>query len=521
MHIFTKHVRIYVTKYSEVSMHNFKWMILSALLVLTFLLTGCGTKNPGEDEATETELVEIKNGLALPGYYYENNLADNAADPFILYADGTYYLYCTGGSRFSVRQTDYLSIFPTESKVVLELSSLSWARDNGWAPEVYAHGGMYYMIFSARGNNDLYAIDIAVSNTPDGKFVPLSTKPFFAPDYSVIDASLFFDDDGRIYMYYSKDNSTNTVNGKRTSQTYGIEIKKDFSGVIGEPVLISTPEQNWELKSGSVLWNEGPVVFKENGIYYLLYSANYYVSEHYAVGYATSTVPLAKFEKPKNARILCGNGDTVTGPGHCNILRSPDGSELYMVYHVHTVPPDTKNGRSLALDRLVIRADGSLAVDGPSETRRPLPSGVNGYFHIQDGFTAIGEGEKAEFSSLSSVEALFDGIAKASFEGIYSMGEGGNVTITLDTPTALTALMIYAPTLEEYVPATVDVEINGSYILRGLKSSSLLGNPITATLSGLPEGTKVETVKITVHLAEGKNYAALSEIVMITAREKK
>ena len=285
-------------------------------------------------------------------------------------------------------------------------------------------------------------------------------------------------------------------------------------------MLISTPEQEWELKSSSVVWNEGPVVFKENGVYYLLYSANYYVSEHYAVGYATSDTPLAKFEKPDNARILRGNGETVTGPGHCNILRSPDGSELYMVYHVHTVPPDTKNGRSLAIDRMVIRADGSIAVDGPSETRRPLPSGANGYRHVHDGFTATGEGEKAEFASFSSVDFLFDGIAKTSFENIYSMDEGGSVTITLDTPTALTSLMLYAPSLAEYVPATVDVEINGKYILRGLAFSSRLGSPVTATLSGLPEGTAVESVKVIAHLADGNEYAALSEIVMVTAREK-
>lgn len=505
-------------------MNRFGQTAAAVLLALTLLLTGCGTQTAADttaaDTADDAELIEIKNGLDLPGYYYENNLTDKAADPFILYADDTYYLYCTGGSRFSVRQTKYLNAWPSESKTILTLSTLGWAREKGWAPEVYAHAGKYYMIFSAQGYNDLHAIDIAVSDTPDGTFKPLSSAPFFAPDYSVIDGSLFFDDDGRIYMYYSKDNSTNIVGGKRTSQTYGIEVEKDFSGVIGEPVLISTPEQEWELKSGSVVWNEGPVVFKENGVYYLLYSANYYVSEHYAVGYATSDTLLARFEKPDNARILRGNGDTVTGPGHCNILRSPDGSEIYMVYHVHTVPPDTKNGRSLAIDRMVIRADGSLAVDGPSETRRPLPSGANGYRHLHDGFTAMGEGEKAEFASFSSVDFLFDGIAKTSFENIYSMDEGGSVTVTLDTPTELAALLIYAPTLEEYVPGTLDVVINNTYILRGLRFTSRLGSPVTVTLSELPEGTAVETIKVIAHLADGNEYAALSEIVMVTAREK-
>lgn len=505
-------------------MNRFGQTAAAVLLALTLLLTGCGTQTAADttaaDTAADDELIEIKNGLDLPGYYYENNLTDKAADPFILYADDTYYLYCTGGSRFSVRQTKYLNAWPSESKTILTLSTLGWAREKGWAPEVYAYNGKYYMIFSAQGYNDLHAIDIAVCDTPDGNFKPLSSAPFFAPDYSVIDGSLFFDDDGRIYMYYSKDNSTNIVGGKRTSQTYGVELEKDFSGIIGEPVLISTPEQEWELKSGSVVWNEGPVVFKENGVYYLLYSANYYVSEHYAVGYATSDTPLARFEKPENARILRGNGETVTGPGHCNILRSPDGSELYMVYHVHTVPPDTKNGRSLAIDRMVIRADGSVVVDGPSETRRPLPSGANGYRHLHDGFTAAGEGEKAEFASFSSVDFLFDGIAKTSFENIYSMDEGGSVTITLDTPTELAALLIYAPTLEEYVPGTLDVVINNTYILRDLAFSSRLGSPVTVTLSELPEGTAVETIKVIAHLADGNEYAALSEIVMVTAREK-
>ena len=70
------------------------------------------------------------------------------------------------------------------------------------------------------------------------------------------------------------------------------------------------------------------------------------------------------------------------------------------------------------------------------------------------------------------------------------------------------------------MPGTVDVEINGAYILRGLKFSSRLGSPLTVTLSNLPAGTAVETIQITVHLAEGSTYAALSEIVPITARQK-
>lgn len=502
--------------------------LLAAALFATALLGGCGDAPPVEEEkmpveSTEqsTELVEIKNGVEMPGYYYENNLADDAADPYILYHDGMYYLYCTGGTKLYVRKTQYPNVWPREKSLVLNLGSFDWAKEKCWAPEVFEHGGKFYIVFSAMGHNGVHSIDIAVSDTPDGTFEPLLSKPLLAPGYSVIDANVFFDDDGRVYLYYSKDNSTNTINGKRTSQIYGVELAPDFSSTIGEPVLISTPEQEWELKSGSVIWNEAPSVFKENGVYYLLYSANYYAAKDYSVGYATSDTPLARFEKPKNSRILRGNGSTVTGPGHCSLLRSPDGSEIYMVYHVHTVPPDTKNGRSLALDRLVICADGTLAVDGPSETRRPLPSGANGYSHVAlADITVTAVGEKAEIASFSAVENLFDGIAKTSIEGIYSMDEGGSVEVKLSSPTELTSIMLYAPTAEIYVPGTVDVEINGTYIIRGMKFSSRLGNPTTVTLSNLPKDTAVETIKVTAHLAEGSEYAALSEIVMITKRQK-
>lgn len=491
--------------------------ILAVLLLCTLCLAACGEKEPPKEEIVVTEM---ENGRNLPGYYYQNKLTDSAADPFILEHEGTYYLYSTGSKGYSVRTSKDLLYWQSQSEPIYRLSSTTWAKEKSWAPEMYKYNDKFYLVYSAKGHNGLHSVDIAVCDTPNGTFKPLNReKPFYGPNFSVIDASLFFDDDGRIYLYYSKDNSTNYVDGKRTSQTWGVEVKPDFSGTIGEHVLISTPVQGWELKSGSVVWNEGPVVFKQNGTYYLLYSANYYVSEHYSIGYAYSDSPLKMFEKASNAKLVSGNGTTVTGPGHCNILRSPDGTEMYVVYHVHTVPPNTDHGRSLAIDRLVVMEDGSLKIDGPSETRRLLPSGINGYFHVKD-YTYTGAGEKAEIPSLSNIKNVFDGVSKGGLEGIYSMDEGGTVDITLDTPTALTAIWIHPSTLEDYKPGSVDVLVNGQYLYKELTFTGRPDNPLVVVLSELPEGTAVETVKVTVHLGEGKTYAALSEISMVTARQK-
>ncbi len=487
--------------------------ILTLVILGAFLFAGCGSGNTAEEN--EENYIEIEPKTSFAGCSYQNKITDSAADPFILEYRGKYYLYSTGGSQFSVRTSTDLVNWQKKSEPILRLSDTNWAVKNGWAPEVYEYNGKFYFIFSAQGENGIHSIDIAVSDTPDGRFRPLFKQPFFSPEYSVIDASLFFDDDGRVYLYYSKDNSTNYVNGKRTSQTWGVELEKDLSGMIGEHVLISTPYQDWELKSGSVIWNEGPVVFKDNGTYYLLYSANYYQSEHYSVGYATSDSPLKMFEKNDKACILKGNGTTVTGPGHCNILRSPDGSEMYVVYHVHTVPPDTKHGRSLAIDRLIINDDKTLTLDGPSENLRLLPSGVNGFYHMHGGFSYTGAGEKAEFASKSSVDNLFDGITKGSFDGVYSMGEGGSVSIKLDTPTELNAIWIYPSNYYEYVPGSIDVIINGQYRISSLKYAHP-EFPLGVSLSGLPEGTLVEDVKIVAHVGEKFKYAVLTEIILVT-----
>ncbi len=485
-------------------------LVLAMLLTVAFI--GCGEK---EETVQEDVMIELENNSNPAGYTYQNKITGSAADPFILEHGGAYYLYSTGGSKFTVRKSFDLVNWETQSEPILKLSDTSWATQKGWAPEMYEYNGKFYFIFSAANAEGRHSIEIAVCDTPYGKFKPLFDQPFFAPDYSVIDGSLFFDDDGRIYMYYSKDNSTNYVNGKRTSQTWGVELYPDFSGIIGEPVLISTPEQEWELKSGSVLWNEGPVVFKGNGTYYLLYSANYYVSEHYSVGYATSDSPLKFFEKNDNACILKGNGTTVTGPGHCNILRSPDGSEIYVVYHVHTVPPNTDKGRSLAIDRLIINDDGTLMVDGPSETRRPLPSGVMGYKKITDGFTYSGNGESAEFSFNSSVDNVFDGVIQSGINRIFSMENGGSVEVKFDKPTSVGAALIYTSTHDDYVPERVDVIVNGKYVFSDCGLIQYAGKIAVASLANLPNGELVEHIKVVVTTAEGSEYAALSEIVFI------
>jgi len=108
----------------------------------------------------------------------------------------------------------------------------------------------------------------------------------------------------------------------------------------------------------------------------MMYSANHFGGEHYAVGYATATSPLGPYLKSADNPILQKNiqqGGIVTGTGHNSITYSPDGKEMFCVYHGRTAA--TGDERVVFIDRMEVK-DGKIRVHGPTTTPQKLPSGL-------------------------------------------------------------------------------------------------------------------------------------------------
>ena len=127
------------------------------------------------------------------------------------------------------------------------------------------------------------------------------------------------------------------LDGLEESWIYGVELKPDFSGIIGEPVLLLRPEQPWEGRSAAATgrrWNEGSFLMKAGDRYLMTYSGNYFGGPDYAVGYAVGQSPLGPFVKAAENPILERYGD-VTGTGHSCMLHSPEG-ELLICYYGRT-----------------------------------------------------------------------------------------------------------------------------------------------------------------------------------------
>lgn len=336
-----------------------------------------------------------------------------AADPSVLRKptgevveyDGRYWLYFTAEGQnvrgYVARSTADFVTWRDEG-LVFDAAG-TWARDAFWAPEGYEIDGKYYLFFSAQNapypwtQAEKFNIGVAVADTPKGPFKLLKDEPIFDPGSPIIDANLFIDD-GTPYLTFSRCCYQHPVKSEladwareknmfpeiEESWAYGIQLTPDFKNVVGEPTLLIRPsvkldDQDAEWESRSVTsgevnrrWTEGTALFKLGDTYYIMYSANFFGGDWYAVGYATSKSPLGPYKKAANNPVLEKNNDNgVRGVGHGNIFFSPDRSEMYYVYHARTADDDA---RKLFIDQMFLEPDGTLRVDGPSVTPKNVPA---------------------------------------------------------------------------------------------------------------------------------------------------
>lgn len=293
-----------------------------------------------------------------PDLTYQNPVfGASGADPGVLYHDGTYYLYSTnyisGAKGYPVYTSPNLVDWEFAGMCTGEL----WSTNFYWAPEVVEKDGRFYMIAT---NN--VSLGIAVADSPLGPFEPAGELLL----EQAIDGNFFFDDDGKVYLYY--------VNVKE-GEPYGI-----FGCELTEDLLAIKPNTTTLLLQYSDPWEattvEAPEMIKHNGIYYLTYSGNTYTSEKYAIGYATSDSPLGEFERYNGNPILSYTSE-IQGTGHHCFTTSPDGNELWIVYHIHSAI-GVYEPRTLCIDRVRFTPTASgidrLEAYGPTHTPQPLPA---------------------------------------------------------------------------------------------------------------------------------------------------
>jgi GH43 family beta-xylosidase len=297
------------------------------------------------------------------------------ADPDVLVDQGTYYLY---GTRDQLGFPVYTStdlLHWTQGPDVFHRRRGMWAVNRYWAPAVIHYRGRYYLFYSAlghlpeSGDRLSHRVCVAVSDDPQGPFEP-HVAPLPLIGKAVIDPAAFVDPtDGHVYLYFVADMSENEV-----SQIFVARLNDDLTGVVGEPVLCIQPSQAWEGK----FWNEGPHVFRASGaggeaIYVMTYSAQFWHSPEYGVGFATSRTPTGPWTKnPANPILQRWRG--LFGSGGDCVVPMPAPSKDYAILFHADGPPDSHR-RDTYVDRLVVTPDARLGVMLTPKAWSPGPGG--------------------------------------------------------------------------------------------------------------------------------------------------
>lgn len=422
-------------------------------------------------------------------------------DPMIVYYDGYYYAYGTRGTT-SVHcfRSENLSNWTQLSDCFVPESE-SWGKTSIWAPDIQKIGDKWYLYYTAAynyGTNDSSCqIGVAVADYPYGPFkqfvgtnkngetITLKDTSFLGLEHhTILDSTVFQDDDGELYMYFSYDAKTGSEETRArakdtaSAEIWGVKLKDPVTWDLTTLTPLISPGYQtlsdsyrkiaWETWSPSfdailgVECCEGPYMIKSNGKYYLTYCANSYVDVNYAVGYAVSDSPLGDYYKPNDTyleNMILGVpaepgtytynryiGFT-TGTGHASVFKTA-GGELMFAYHAHWNRDEWDNSgynrgnyRALAIDYIYFDGNGVPYTNGPTYSLQNAPSDISGYKNIASQATFRIEGENAEYLYDNFTNRAYE-TAEVAKEATFNAGTR-SIELTFDSPVTIRAINIY------------------------------------------------------------------------------
>lgn len=284
--------------------------------------------------------MTFKNPI-VPGWY---------ADPEARFYEGKYWIYVTRSHSDYSKQLNLDAFSSTDlvtwekHESILNMADFPWAYQAVWAPTIIEKNGEYYLLFAVNDiQNDEQegGLIMAKSKSPAGPFCAYFDGHLidrFVNGAQPIDAHLFKDDDGTIYLYYGGWSHCNVA-----------IMNEAMDGFVpfddGELFHEITPE-------GYV---EGPCMLKRNNYYYFMWSEGNWTNGTYRVcAFRTLSPTDPKGEKKI---IVQSQEPLAVGPGHHGYLQIPGTDEWLLVYH-RRIPGDPEAGnRMLCIDEMKFEND--------------------------------------------------------------------------------------------------------------------------------------------------------------------
>lgn len=311
------------------------------------------------------------------------------ADPAPLVYNGRVYLYTghdeDGSTWFTMREWRVWSsadmVNWTDHGSPLSLSTFSWASQDAWAGQaVHRNGKFYWYVPVVNRSTGRMAIGVAVADSPTGPFRDALGHPLV--ENGEIDPTVFIDDDGQAYLYWGNPN------------LWYVRLNSDMVSYSGGVNRIPLTTAGFGTRTGDAnrptLYEEGPWVYKRNGVYYNVFAARC-CSEF--IAYSTAPTPTGPWTY--RGTVMPTQGSSFTN--HPGIVDFKGGS--YFFYHNGALPGGGGFTRSVAVEKFSYNGDGSIPTINMTTGGAPAADTLNPYTRQEAETIASESGIETEAAS--------------------------------------------------------------------------------------------------------------------------
>ncbi|WP_353902466.1 family 43 glycosylhydrolase [Micromonospora harpali] len=360
------------------------------------------------------------------------------ADPAPIVYNGRVYLYTghdeDGSTYFTMKDWRVFSsadmVNWTDHGSPMSLATFAWAEADAWAGHVVARNNKFYWYVPVKQRGGGMVIGVGVADSPTGPFRDAIGRPLVGN--GEIDPNVMIDDDGQAYLYWGNPN------------LWYVKLNADMISYSGSPTKIPLTTAGFGTRTGNAsrptLYEEGPWVYKRNGMYYNVFAAEC-CGEF--IGYSTAPGPTGPWTY--RGTVMPRQGGSFTN--HPGIVDFNGGS--YFFYHNGALPGGGGFTRSVAVEKFSYNSDGTIPSMNMTTTGAPQVGTLNPYVRQEAETIAWSVGVETEPASEGGMNASFlsngdyikvkgvaFGAGASSFSArVASAGSGGTIEVRLGSPT--------------------------------------------------------------------------------------
>lgn len=369
---------------------------------------------------------------------FTNPILGSGADPWVTQWKGQYFYMGTTGGDVKIARSPYLTSIGANSRQVWNPPIDAPYGQQLWAPELHRINDKWYLYVAADdgvdANHRMYVLE-GDSQDPQATYT-LKGQISTPADRWGIDGTVFQNGNKNYFIWSGRTNGSIVDSGNAQS-LYISEMSNPWT-LTGTRTMISTPTYSWE-KNGHWV-NEGPEILKHGNDVWLTYSASGYYTEQYALGALklTGSNPLLASAWTKQSQPLFDQGNGVVSTGHASFVKSPDGTQDWLVYHART---SIDAARDVRIQPFAFGSNGVPAFGNPVAAGQSIanPSGVPLVTFIPNmSFERGGTNSLTDFNGFGAFGAVdnrgvsFNTIANGDGPRVGYLGAGLNSGIYQD-----------------------------------------------------------------------------------------